>query len=152
MTIISKTTSDNISIGLEQIDGFMDRYGLSCINNLVNCVTKVCMGIYQFFYGDEIRDKGEEIMLQHYWTYIDNKSALTCALGLVPVLGSVLIWVEGKFKNEKSLKNDIKPSEGLTLLKTSTQEDYDVLDPINDEIQEGGEIVARDKEVNHAIN
>jgi len=111
MPLISKTSSDNISIRLEQIDCFMDRCGLSCINNLVNCVTKVCMKIYQFFYADETRDKGEEIILQHYWTYIDKKPVTTCALGLVPVLGSVLIWANNRFTKEPVSQNSRYPDD-----------------------------------------
>jgi hypothetical protein len=131
-----KITSENVSIGLERIDRFMDRCGLSCINNLVNCVTKACMGIYQFFYGDEIGEKGKEIVLKRYWTYVDNKDALTCALGLIPVLGSVLIWAKGQWKNDLlPCKTPAQPPSNLVALEPFENS------PSNSDTQEGGEII-----------
>ena len=121
---------DKISDGLKSIDQFMDRSGLSCINNLVNCVTKICRGVYCFFYGDLIRErheKGEEAFLERYWSYIDSKDALTCGLGLVPVLGSVLIWAKGKFKPEDSASFIYSPVYQV--------ESFEAFE------QEGGEIV-----------
>jgi hypothetical protein len=88
----------DLSTYLKNIDHFMDRSGLSCINNLVNCVVKACIGIYHFRYGN---DALKNTYLNHYWHYIDNKDKLTCAFGLVPILGSVFIWLKEESAGEK---------------------------------------------------
>lgn len=103
-------TGNKVSQYLESIDRFMDRWGLSPINNLVNCVTKICMRIYRCYYADEGKFKAEreKAFLGHYFNYIDKKDGEMCVVGLVPLLGSILICDYNKTcENKRKLYKDM---------------------------------------------
>jgi hypothetical protein len=85
---------------LQKVDFLMDVCGLSVINNLVNCVTKVCIGIYRRC-ESLFQEKNKKAFLGKHFEYIEKKDAFTCALGLVPVLGSLFIRIKNAYEKQR---------------------------------------------------
>lgn len=118
-----KITDNKISTKLENIDRFMDYCGLSCINNLVNSVTKVCMKIYTLCWGeDALKEKCSRSSLNTYWTYIYKKEKSTCALGLIPIVGSVLILAKKRWDDSQKPENNSPKYPVITLEEMEEEE------------------------------
>lgn len=120
------------SYNLIAIDRFMDRYGLSFINNFANGISKTCMSIYRRLCGEKaLQDWRKESPCKHYWTYIDQKKKLTCGLGLIPLAGSVFIYfknqrekvatAEARHKFDEALAKKLPTEEALNTLDTSAR-------------------------------
>lgn len=77
-------------------DRFMDRCGLSLVNNLVNSILK----IYLRCTGQEcLKGKG----LKHEWSmYVQQKDVASCAAGLIPGLGTIVIVARERFKEKRA--------------------------------------------------
>jgi hypothetical protein len=77
-------------------DRFMDRCGLSFINNLVNSLLKIYL-----------RCTGKESLtgstLKRDWSiYVKQKDAASCAAGFIPLLGSILIVAKERFNENRA--------------------------------------------------
>jgi hypothetical protein len=124
------TIGRRVSECLERIDRCMDHCGLSPINNLVNCIIKTCMRIYSKCYPDlDLREKRKQAFLGHYFNYIDKKDGEMCVVGLVPLLGSVLIYDYNKTcENKKKFHKDIVLELPQVALGTSAEEEGNISD------------------------
>lgn len=98
------TNSKEISNALCNIDHYMDVFGLG-VNNLVNCVTKVCIGIYRRCVGEKkLHENRESSFLKNYWTYLDKKKGWECALGVIPIAGQLLIRIKKAFDKKDCVR------------------------------------------------
>jgi len=89
------------------VDRFMDRCGLSFINNLVNGGLK----IYLWCMEKESFDGSD---LAHHWSaYVNQKEAVSCAFGMIPVIGSIFIEAIERFNEYQGEKAYDKLDEEL---------------------------------------
>src|ERR1700733_15199860 len=77
---------------LIKADRFMDRCGLSILNNLVNVVLKIylrCVG------EDSLKSSST---LKYEWSvYVQQKDTASCVAGLIPIIGSIFIVAKERF-------------------------------------------------------
>ena len=104
---MTKITGYENTSYLVKIDRFMDRYGL-CVNNLVNCITKVCIKIFRGYHGIKKDSVQSRRVLGRYWSYIDQKNGLACVVGILPGVSCFISKKEKTSTYVKALEDDFE--------------------------------------------
>jgi len=97
-------------------DRFLDRCGLSFINNAVNGILKIYLR-----YKEKQCLEGSSLK-QDWSLYVKQKDGASCAFGMIPVIGSIFIMAMEKY-------NEVNGDHVWTVANIDTLEEFEIMKP-----------------------